>query len=384
MPTKRSASASLDPLREQIDRIDTQVLRLINRRARLAQRIGQAKQKDNAVTYVPSRERQIMARLSELNPGPLSDSAVQAIYREIISASRALEQLPKIAYFGSPASYTHIAAREQFGSQAEFVPAATIPQVFTEVEQGRTNYGVVPIENSSEGAVGVTLDMFVESPLHIIAERSMEIQHCLLSRATRIDRVKRVLAHPQALGQCRRWLAIHLAGATIEEASSNSRAAELATADRHTAAIAARLAAEEYRLNVLAANIQDQVGQVGQVGQAANVTRFAVVGREQPSKPTGHDKTLLLLSVCDRAGVLHTLLKPLADNAINLLRIESRPLRGKPWEYLFFIDVEGHVSDTRLARALQEIEPLCVQVKILGSYATAKSSVKTSRRSENA
>jgi chorismate mutase/prephenate dehydratase len=212
----------------------------------------------------------------------------------------------------------------------------------------------------------------------------MEIQHCLLSRATRIDRVKRVLAHPQALGQCRRWLAIHLAGATIEEASSNSRAAELATADRHTAAIAARLAAEEYRLNVLAANIQDQVGQVGQVGQAANVTRFAVVGREQPSKPTGHDKTLLLLSVCDRAGVLHTLLKPLADNAINLLRIESRPLRGKPWEYLFFIDVEGHVSDTRLARALQEIEPLCVQVKILGSYATAKSSVKTSRRSENA
>lgn len=301
MPTKRSASSSLDSLREQIDRIDAQILRLINRRARLAQRIGQAKQQNKAVAYVPSRERQIMARLSELNPGPLSDSAVQAIYREIISASRALEQLPRIAYVGPAASYTHIAAREQFGAQAEFVPAATIPQVFTEVEQGRAHYGVVPIENSDEGAVGVTLDMFVESPLQIIAERCVEMQ----------------------------------------------------------------------------------------LGQAANVTRFAIVGHEQPSKPTGHDKTLLLLSVRDQAGGLHNLLQPFADNAINLLRIESRPLRSKLWEYLFFIDVEGHVSDTRLARALQEIEPVCVQVKILGSYATAKSptaksSLKTFRTSENA
>jgi chorismate mutase/prephenate dehydratase len=371
VPKKRSASASLDPLREQIDRIDGQVLRLINRRARLAQRIGQAKQQDKTITYVPSRERQIMARLSELNPGPLSDSAVQAIYREIISASRALEQLPKVAYFGPAASYTHIAAREQFGAQAEFVSASTIPQVFAEIEQGRANYGVVPIENSSEGAVGVTLDMFVESSLHIIAERSVAIDHCLLSRAKRMERVKRVLAHPQALGQCRRWLATHLAGVTIEEASSNSRAAELATADSHTAAIAGRLAAEEYRLNLLATNIQDQ---------AANVTRFAVIGHEQPSKPTGHDKTALFLSVRNQAGVLHSLLKPFADNAVNMLRIESRPFKGKPWEYLFFVDVEGHVSDAPLVRALQGIEPLCIEVKILGSYATAKHASGNLRR----
>ena len=371
MPTRRSASASLDPLRQQIDRIDGQVLRLINRRARLAQRIGQAKQQDNAIAYVPSRERQIMARLSKLNPGPLSDSAVRTIYREIISASRALEQLPKIAYFGSAASSTHIAAREQFGAQAEFVSAATIPQVFAEVEQGRTHYGVVPIENSSEGAVGVALDMFVESPLCIIAERSVAIDHCLLSRAQRIDRVKRVLAHPQALGQCRRWLATHLAAATIEEVSSNARAAELAAADNRTAAIAARLAADEYRLNVLAANIQDQ---------AANVTRFAVVGPAQPSKPTGHDRTALFLSVGNQTGVLHTLLKPFADHGINMLRIESRPFKGNPWESLFFIDIEGHVSDAPLVRALQDIEPLCVQVKILGSYATAQHSAKAAQQ----
>lgn len=371
MPTKRSAT-SLDPLREQIDRIDAQVLGLINRRARLAQRIGQAKQKDQAVAYVPEREQQIIARLSALNSGPLPDAAIQAIYREIISASRALEQLPRIAYLGPAASYTHMAAREQFGSQAECVSVSTIPQVFAEVEHGQTDYGVVPIENSSEGAVDITLDMFVESPLRIIAERSLEIRHCLLSRAARLDRVKRVLAHPQAIGQCRRWLATHLAGATIEEASSNSRAAELAAADTHTAAIAGRLAGEQYTLNVLAANIQDQ---------AANFTRFAVLGRDgQPSKPTGHDKTALFVSVQDQAGVLYQTLKPFADNAINMLRIESRPLKGKPWEYLFFIDVAGHIDDTHLARALKEIQPLCVQVKILGSYAIAKKAPKQTKK----
>lgn len=362
MPTKPSAT-SLDPLREQIDRIDAHVLRLINRRARLAQRIGQAKHRNHAVPYVPGREQQIMTRLATLNSGPLPDAAVQAIYREIISASRALEQLPRIAYFGPAASYTHMAAREQFGTQAEYVAVSTIPQVFAEVEHGQTDYGVVPIENSSEGAVGITLDMFVESPLQIIAERSLAICHCLLSRAARLERVQRVLAHPQAIGQCRRWLATHLAAATIEEASSNSRAAELATADTHTAAIAGRLAGEQYNLNVLAANIQDQ---------AANFTRFAVLGHEQPSQPTGHDKTALFVSVQDTAGVLYKTLKPFADNAINMLRIESRPLKGKPWEYLFFIDVEGHVNDKPLARALKEIEPLCVQVKILGSYVIAK------------
>lgn len=362
MPKKRPP-ASLAPLREKIDQLDAQIVRLLNRRARLAQRIGQAKHNERAAVYVPSREHEVMARLADLNGGPLSTRAVQAVYREIISASRALEQLPRIAYLGPAASYTHMAAREQFGAQAECVPVATIPEVFAEVEHEHTDYGVVPIENSTGGAVDITLDLFVESALTIIAERSLAIRHCLLSRAQRLGRVERVLAHPQALAQCRRWLATHLPGAVVEEASSNSRAAELASRDTRTAAIASRLAGEEYKLRVLAADIQDQTD---------NFTRFAILGHAQPSKPTGHDKTALFVSVKDRAGVLYQTLKPFADNAINMLRIESRPLKGKPWEYVFFIDVEGHRTDPPLARALQEIEPLCVQVRILGSYATAR------------
>jgi chorismate mutase/prephenate dehydratase len=349
-------------LREQIDRLDAKILTLVNRRARLASRIGHAKCQDGASAYIPSREQQIFARLATLNQGPLANEAIQAIYREIISASRALEQRLRIAYFGPEATFTHMAAREQFGSQATFIPVATIPQVFAEVERGEADYGVVPIENSSEGAVAITLDMFVESNLRIIAERFLEIRHCLLSKAPRQERIKRVLAHPQALAQCRRWLTTHLSGVRTEEVASNARAAELAVKDPQVAAIASRFAAEHYGLNILAKNIQDQ---------AANFTRFAVLGREsQPLPPTGHDKTSLLLSVRDEVGVLYRTLKPFADNAINLVRIESRPFKGRPWEYLFFIDVEGHVTDEPLARALREIGPLCLQVKVLGSYAT--------------
>lgn len=362
MPQKRNPS-SLAQLREQIDRIDTQMLMLLNRRARLVTRIGHLKNRNHANVYVPSRERQIFARLAELNAGPLSNDAIRAIYREIISASRALEQPLRVAYFGPEASYTHMAAREQFGSQAVFVPAATIPQIFADIERGQADYGVVPVENSSEGSVAITLDSFVESSLHIIAEVSLEIRHCLLSRASQREQVKRVLAHPQALAQCRRWLAVHLSGVPVEEAASNARAAELAAADPQVAAIASRLAAEHYKLNVLAANIQDQ---------AANFTRFAVLSREpQLGQPSGHDTTSLLLSVHDEVGALYRALKPFADNAISLLRIESRPLRGRPWEYLFFIDVAGHISDEPIARALQEIRPLCSLVKVLGSYVTA-------------
>ena len=362
MPTKQPSSPSLAPLREQIDRIDTQILTLINRRARLATRIGHTKRKEGASAYVPGREHQVLTRLAMLNRGPLSNDAVQAIYREIISAARALEQKPRITYFGPIATYTHQAALEQFGSQADYLPVPTIPQVFAEVERGNVDYGVVPIENSSEGAVAITLDLFVDSPLKIIAERSLEIRHCLLSRTPQREKITRVMAHPQALAQCRRWLAANLPGVATEEVSSNARAAELAAATPQLAAIAGHLAAEHYKLKIVAANIQDQ---------AANFTRFAVLGREsQPSQPTGHDKTSLLLSVRDEVGVLYRTLKPFADNTINLLRIESRPLKGRPWEYLFFIDVEGHVTDAPIAQALRDIAPLCAWVKVLGSYAS--------------
>ncbi len=355
-------SLSLDTLRDKIDRIDAQVLTFLNRRARLAQQIGNQKGKKQRGASVPSRERAIFARLAELNTGPLPDEAVQAVYREIISASRALEQSLRVAYLGPEASYSHMAAREQFGSDAEFVPVATTPQIFAEVEKSQVQYGVVPVENSSQGSVAITLDLFIESNLHIIAERSLEIRHCLLSRAKKRERIGRVLAHPQALAQCQDWLATHLPGVPTEAASSNSRAAELVRSDTHAAAIAGRFAAERYRLNIVDADIQDQ---------AANYTRFAILSRDpQPGRPTGDDKTSLVLSVRDEAGVLYQVLKPFADHSINLLRIESRPLKGRPWEYVFFIDIEGHASEAAIADALREIKPRCVSVKVLGSYAS--------------
>ena len=355
-------SPSLDTFRDKIDRIDAQVLTLLNRRARLAQQIGNQKGKKQRAAYVPSRERAIFARLAELNTGPLPDESVQAVYREIISASRALEQSLRVAYLGPEASYAHMAACEQFGSKAEFVPVVTIPHIFAEVESGQVTYGVIPVENSGQGSVAITLDLFIESNLHIIAERSLEIRHCLLSRAKKRELIGRVLAHPQALAQCQDWLATHLPGVLTEAASSNSRAAELVRSDPHAAAIAGRLAAERYRLNVLDSDIQDQ---------AANYTRFAILSRNpQRGEPTGDDKTSLVLSVRDEAGVLYQVLKPFADHSINLLRIESRPLKGRPWEYVFFIDIEGHASETAIADALREIKLRCVSVKVLGSYAS--------------
>ncbi|MBM4255314.1 MAG: prephenate dehydratase [Deltaproteobacteria bacterium] len=362
MSQKRTPT-SVPQLREQIDRLDTQILTLVNRRAQLAAQIGHIKRQEGSAAYVPSREQQVFARLASLNKGPLSNEAIQAIYREIISAARALEQTLRVAYFGPEATYTHMAAREQFGSQAVFVPVSTIPQVFAEVERGEADYGVVPIENSTEGSVSITLDTFVDSPLKIIAERSLEIRHCLLSRAAKLSQIKRVLAHPQALAQCRRWLAANLPGVPTEEVASNARAAELAVATSGVAAIAGRLAAERYKLKIVAEGIQDQ---------SANFTRFAILSRDaQPSQPTGHNRTSLLFSVRDEVGVLYRTLQPFAENGVSITRIESRPLKGRPWEYLFFIDLQGHVSDTKIAQALRAIESHCPLVKVLGSYASA-------------
>lgn len=352
--------STVDSLRERIDRIDAQVLKLLNRRARLALRVGHSKMRHCDEVYVPGRERRICDRLFALNEGPLPNEAVRAIYREIISASRALEKPLRIAYLGPEATFTHIAAREQFGSQATFVSAETIPQVFAEVERGHADYGVVPVENSTEGMVGTTLDMFVESPLNVLSELSLEIRHCLLSRSGFLKQVKRVLSHPQSLAQCRRWLAAHLPGVPVEETTSNARAAEVAAQDPAAAAIAGRLAAERYGLKIVAEGIQDQ---------AANFTRFVVIGQPRDnSLSTGHDKTSILFSVKDEVGVLYRMLKPFAENRINLVRIESRPLKGRPWEYLFFLDVEGHLHEERIDRAVQELAKGCLFVKVLGSY----------------
>ncbi len=356
MPSK----STLDSLREGIDRIDAHVLKLLNQRARLALSVGHSKMRRHHEVYVPGRERRIYERLFTLNKGPLPNEAVRAVYREIISASRPLEKPLRVAYLGPEATFTHMAAREQFGSQATFVSAETIPQVFAEVERGYADYGVAPIENSTEGVVGTTLDMFVESPLSILSELSLEIRHCLLSRSRLLKRVKRVLSHPQSLAQCRRWLATHLPGVPVEETTSNARAAEVAAQNPTVAAIAGKLAAERYGLKVVAEGIQDH---------SANLTRFVVIGQQREnSLSSGHDKTSILFSVKDELGILYRMLKPFAENRVNLMRIESRPLKGRPWEYLFFLDVGGHLHEEKIERAVQELAKGCLFVKVLGSY----------------
>jgi chorismate mutase/prephenate dehydratase len=355
--------ATIAALRRQIDRLDDRVLGLLNRRARLVQAIGAAKSKTRASVYAPAREKAVLARLVDANRGPLDDAHVGAIFREVISASRSLEQRLRVAYLGPRATYTHLAALAQLGSAAEYAPSATIAEVFHDVENGRADLGVVPIENSSEGGVAHTLDLLVDSPLQICAEILLPVRHCLLAkRGTTLARVRRVVAHPQALPQCRQWLATHLPGIPLLEATSNTRAAERAAAEAGTAAIASATAAAVYRVAVLAEGIQDDAG---------NTTRFLVLAPKDAPAPSGDDKTSLLVSVRDEVGVLAKLLRPFAQHDIDLIKIESRPLRERPWEYYFFLDLRGHRSERRVARALTAVARRALRAKVLGSYPAA-------------
>jgi chorismate mutase/prephenate dehydratase len=364
-PVKGARDRQVDRARATIDRIDERILALLNQRARIAQRIGRRKAQGRGGGnggndfWVPSRERRIFARLRRVNQGPLSHDAVRAIFREIISASRALEARLTVAYLGPAGTFTHAAARDQFGASVTLTPMESIPQIFAEVEHRRADFGVVPVENSTEGSVTSTLDLLVESPLQITAEVMLDVSQCLLSRAAALGDVRRVLSHPQGLAQCRRWLGEHLPAATLEEAPSTSRAAEMAASDPHAAAVASRLAAERYDLHVLAADIQDAT---------ANVTRFFVLAPSDASTPSGEDKTSVLCTVKDEVGALAKLLQPLARERVSLHKIESRPLRGRPWEYVFFLDLRGHRTDTGVRRALARMAPLTTLTKVLGSY----------------
>jgi chorismate mutase/prephenate dehydratase len=356
-------SRDVDQERAKIDRIDERILRLLNQRARVAQRIGRRKAKGGANGpngfWVPSREKRIFDRLRALNTGPLPEDAVRAVFREIISASRALEARLTVAYLGPEGTFTHAAARDQFGNGATLAPAESVSTVFSDVEHGRADFGVVPVENSTEGAVTSTLDLLIESPLQITAEVLLDVSQCLLGRAKDVADVRRVLSHPQGLAQCRRWLATHLPGVAVEETPSTSRAAEIAAGDPTVAAIAGRMAAERYDLAVLAPDIQDV---------AANVTRFFVLGTTDASSPSGDDKTSIVCTVHDQVGVLAKLLQPLARERVSLHKIESRPLRGRPWEYVFFLDLRGHRTEARVRRALARMTPLTTMMKVLGSY----------------
>lgn len=349
---------SVDGLRKKIDQLDEKIVELLNERASLAQRIGRTKNRESEEVYVPSREKEIFQRISNLNTGPLPTDAVRSIYREILSASRSLEGPIKVAYFGPEATFTHMAAREKFGSSTVFLPLASIADIFQEVSQGRADYGVVPIENSTEGVVGHTLDLLVESDVRICAEVSLEVHHCLLSRSGRFDDIQRIVSHPQALAQCRRWLASHCPRVKVEEVASTAQAAYMAARDGTLGAIASELAREMYGLEVVNENIEDL---------ANNITRFVVIGDQEP-QPSGDDKTSIAFSVKDEVGILHRMLDPFAKNRINLTKIESRPLKHKPWEYLFFLDFRGHMREPRIQRAIKKLEKSSTFMKILGSY----------------
>ncbi len=323
--------------------------------------MGRLKSARGETFFAPERERTILARLARTNPGPLTAEALRAIYREIFSTTLALEHPRVTAYLGPEDTFTHVAALQQFGTQADYRPCTTISDVFAEVERGRADCGVVPIENSIEGAVNHTLDMFMESPLVICAEVLLKISHSLVAKGPR-RQIRTVYSHPQVFGQCRQWLERHLPQVELVEVSSTATAAERAARHRFAAAIATPMAARRHGLKILASSIQDH---------AENVTRFLVIGTTQ-STPTGEDKTSLMFSVKDRVGALHDMLIPFKRQRINLTKIESRPSKRRPWEYYFFVDLIGHALQPKVQRALRMLERQCTFLKILGAYPMAE------------
>lgn len=348
---------SLEQLRSAIDGVDDRILDLLRERAELVEKVGQLKDKNGESYYAPEREESLLQRLSAANKSRLPESSLRAIYREILSSMRALEQSINVAYLGPRATFSHQAAARQFGHAVKFQPERTIGEVFEAVERGRAHYGVVPIENSQEGSVNATLDRFMEGDVQICAQIFLQVELNLLGGGP-LDKVRKVYSHPQPFGQCRRWLSEHLPSAECIEVSSTARAAELASAEKDAAAIAGSMAGEEFKLPVLAPSIQDA---------ANNVTRFFVIGKKA-ARPSGHDKTSVMFAVKDQPGALAKALEPFEKAGISLTRIESRPSKRQAWEYYFFADFAGHADDPKVAKALSELGEVCAFTRILGSY----------------
>jgi chorismate mutase/prephenate dehydratase len=362
-----SADTPLDlaEIRGDIDRIDLQIQTLLNERSRASLKVAQVKLAEAAGRpvdfYRPEREAQILKEVARRNDGPMSDAAVQRIFREIISASLALEEPMRVAYLGPEGTYTHAAADRHFGHAVETVPEAGIADIFQSVEAGRVRFGVVPVENSTEGTINLTLDLLTQTPLRVCGELTLRIQHCLLSRASSLGDIKAVHAHPQSLAQCRHWLNANLPQASRVSESSNAAAAKLAVAHPDSAAIAGDTAAELYGLNCLERSIEDEKN---------NTTRFLIIG-DQDVPPSGDDATLLMFAAPHRPGGLRRLLQPLEEAGVSMTRIESRPARSALWEYVFFIDVNGHQQDATLGPVLQQLKELAPLLKVLGSYPRA-------------
>ena len=348
---------SLSEHRQAIDQLDAQIVKLLNERTRHVLAIGEIKLKAGEEIYAPHRERAVFERVCTQNSGPITNDQLRAIYREVMSSALALEKTMVIAYLGPEATFTHQAAIRRFGSSLKYASQKTIADVFTEVGKKRADYGVVPVENSTEGVVTHTLDMFVDSDLKIVSQIILPVQQCLMSNSPRAQ-IKKLYAHPQSFAQCRGWIQNHLPRVEIIETSSNARSAEFAAQEKNSAALGGVLAAEKYGLQILEQDIQDN---------AANATRFLVLGR-QCSPPTGDDRTSLMVSVADKSGALHQAIAAFRRFKINMTKIESRPSKRKAWEYFFFIDCAGHFQDAKVAKAIALLGEHCNFVKILGSY----------------
>ncbi|MBI1173986.1 MAG: prephenate dehydratase [Sideroxydans sp.] len=353
-------SDELKQCREQIDRIDDELLKLFNQRARLAQQIGHAKG-DGAVLR-PEREAQVLRRMVEANPGPLPAESVTRLFTETMSYCRALEAPISVAFLGPEGTFSEQAAVRRFGGAVQRQPCASIDDVFRAVESGAALYGMVPAENSTEGAIGRTLDLLLQSPLKLCGEVMLPVHQCLLSHQSALASIKRVYSHPQSLGQCQGWLNAHLPQAERIPVSSNAEAARLAAKQpRDSAAIAGVQAAERFGVPVLEENIEDD---------PRNTTRFLVIGNQEIA-PSGRDKTSLVMSATNRPGAMHDLLLPLAKYGVSMTRLESRPARSGLWEYVFYVDIEGHQQDAKVVAALKELQQAAAFVKILGSYPAA-------------
>ena len=350
----------IEKLRREIDRLDDELAALLDQRATLASRIGSLK--GGGAAYRPERENEILRRVTK-EKRTLPTERVAAVFREIISACRGLEETIRVAYLGPEATFSEQAVRKHFGQAVEALPSATVDEAFRRCESGEAQFAVVPVENSTEGAVGRTLDLLLVTPLRICAEIELRVHQNLLAKTSKIEAIRRVYSHSQSLAQCAGWLAQHLAGAEKVPVASNAEAARLASQEQASAAIAGEAAAARYGLDVLARSIEDDPN---------NTTRFLVLGNLEPS-PTGNDRTSLVMSAQNKPGAVHALLTPLAEHRVSMTRIESRPSRARSalWEYVFFIDLEGHQKDARVAAALDALREKAPFLKILGSYPVA-------------
>ncbi len=358
----RPTDPTLQALREQIDGVDRELLALLNRRAALARTVGEVKKKEDSVVFRPEREAQVIDGLKALNAGPLGNDSVAPIWREIMSACRALETPTRVAYLGPAGTFSELAALGFFGSSIVKLPCASIDEVFRTTSAGAADFGVVPVENSTEGVVARSLDLFLTTPLFIIGETSLFVRHNLLRKENSLEGIKAVCAHPQALAQCHGWLSNHLAQVERRPVASNAEGARLASLDASLAGVASERAGSEYGLHVVAPAIQDD---------PHNRTRFAIVThpeRHPQPQASGHDCTSLVVSVTNRPGAVHDMLVPLKTHEVSMTRFESRPARSGQWEYYFYIDLEGHPDQPHVAAALKELRSVCAFFKLLGTY----------------